>query len=175
MSGRDKKEFKLGIHKDRDPEIFKWATTLNYGLFPKLIVEMLRWYEKNGLLVKGGVASPDLLISLNQNPPILEGASFEKQVLEKLDHLEVLLKSTDLRNIEIDTLQKLAADQSKTQSDLNELSSSSSIDHVLDQKANSVTPIQDLDGNGSEDEQPIMLSMPMQSNFKVYKYEKKED
>lgn len=175
MSGREKKEFKVGIRKDIDPDIYKWATSLHYGLFPKLIIEMLRWYEINGLLVKGGIASPDLLIRLTQNPPILELSSYEKQVLEKLDHLEVLLKSTDLRNIEIDTIQKVAEDPSMNQRNLNELDSNSSIDHVLDQKVSSVPSDKDSKGNSIEDEEPIMLSMPMQSNFKVYKYEKKED
>lgn len=175
MSGRDKKEFKVGIHKDRDPDIYKWATSLNYGLFPKLIIEMLRWYEINGLLVKGGIASPDLLINLKQNPPILESSVFEKQVLEKLNSLEVLLKSRDLSRVEIDSIQDLTVDPSKSKVNLNELGSNSSIDQYLDQKDHSVSSVENIGADDIVDEQPIMLSMPMQSSFKVYKYEKKED
>ncbi|BBL22187.1 MULTISPECIES: hypothetical protein [Acinetobacter] len=66
------KEVKLIIRKDADPEILKWANTLKYGAFPKLMLEILRWYETNGLLVRGGVNHPDLLppkIPLNQDSP----------------------------------------------------------------------------------------------------------
>ena len=55
------KEMKVTIKGDVDPEILKWVNTLKYGAFPKVILEMLRWYDRNNLLVRGGVVSPDLL------------------------------------------------------------------------------------------------------------------
>lgn len=63
------KEVKLIIRNDSDPEIYKWATSLKYGVFPKLVLEILRWYERNGLLVRGAVNHPDILpprIPLNE-------------------------------------------------------------------------------------------------------------
>ena len=63
------KEMKLIIRNESDPEIYKWVTSLKYGTFPKLVLEILRWYERNGLLVRGGVNHPDLLppkIPLNE-------------------------------------------------------------------------------------------------------------
>ncbi len=63
------KEMKLIIRNESDPEIYKWVTSLKYGTFPKLVLEILRWYERNGLLVRGGVNQPDLLppkIPLNE-------------------------------------------------------------------------------------------------------------
>ena len=63
------KEMKLIIRNESDPEIYKWVTSLKYGTFPKLMLEILRWYERNGLLVRGGVNHPDLLppkIPLNE-------------------------------------------------------------------------------------------------------------
>lgn len=63
------KEMKLIIRNESDPEIYKWVTSLKYGTFPKLMLEILRWYERNGLLVRGGVNQPDLLppkIPLNE-------------------------------------------------------------------------------------------------------------
>lgn len=63
------KEMKLIIRNESDPEIYKWVTSLKYGTFPKLVIEILRWYERNGLLVRGGVNQPDLLppkIPLNE-------------------------------------------------------------------------------------------------------------
>ena len=63
------KEMKLIIRNESDPEIYKWVTSLKYGIFPKLVLEILRWYERNGLLVRGGVNHPDLLppkIPLNE-------------------------------------------------------------------------------------------------------------
>lgn len=63
------REVKITIKGDDDPEILKWASTLKYGTFPKVVIEILRWYEKNGLLVRGGVNAPDILppqIPLNQ-------------------------------------------------------------------------------------------------------------
>jgi hypothetical protein len=64
------KEGKITIKGGDDPEILKWANTLKYGTFPKVVIEILRWYEKNGLLVRGGVNHPDILppqIPLNQD------------------------------------------------------------------------------------------------------------
>lgn len=64
------REVKITIKGSDDPEILKWANTLKYGTFPKVVIEILRWYEKNGLLVRGGVNAPDLLppqIPLNQD------------------------------------------------------------------------------------------------------------
>lgn len=55
------KEVKITIRKGSDPEILNWVNTLKYGAFPKLMLEILRWYERNGLLVSGGVNQPDLL------------------------------------------------------------------------------------------------------------------
>ena len=55
------KEMKLIIRNESDPEIYKWVTSLKYGTFPKLVLEILRWYERNGLLIRGGVNQPDLL------------------------------------------------------------------------------------------------------------------
>ena len=66
------KEMKLIIRNESDPEIYKWVTSLKYGTFPKLVLEILRWYERNGLLVRGGVNHPDLLppkIPLNEVSP----------------------------------------------------------------------------------------------------------
>lgn len=66
------KEVKLIIRNESDPEIYKWVTSLKYGIFPKLVLEILRWYERNGLLVRGGVNHPDLLppkIPLNEVSP----------------------------------------------------------------------------------------------------------
>ena len=63
------KEMKLIIRNESDPEIYKWVTSLKYGTFPKLVLEILRWYERNGLLIRGGVNQPDLLppkIPLNE-------------------------------------------------------------------------------------------------------------
>ena len=63
------KEMKLIIRNESDPEIYKWVTSLKYGTFPKLVLEILRWYERNGLLIRGGVNHPDLLppkIPLNE-------------------------------------------------------------------------------------------------------------
>ena len=63
------KEMKLIIRNESYPEIYKWVTSLKYGTFPKLVLEILRWYERNGLLVRGGVNHPDLLppkIPLNE-------------------------------------------------------------------------------------------------------------
>ncbi len=64
------KEMKLIIRNESDPEIYKWVTSLKYGTFPKLVLEILRWYERNGLLIRGGVNQPDLLppkIPLNED------------------------------------------------------------------------------------------------------------
>lgn len=66
------KEVKLIIRNESDPEIYKWVTSLKYGTFPKLVLEILRWYERNGLLIRGGVIQPDLLppkIPLNEASP----------------------------------------------------------------------------------------------------------
>lgn len=52
------REVKITIKGSDDPEILKWANTLKYGTFPKVVIEILRWYEKNGLLVRGGVNAP---------------------------------------------------------------------------------------------------------------------
>ena len=87
------KEMKLIIRKDTDPEILKWADTLKYGVFPKLMIEILRWYEANGLLVRGGANQPDLLppkIPLNQDPT---DANVLNEMLSLLKENNLLLKS----------------------------------------------------------------------------------
>lgn len=87
------KEVKLTIRKDTDPEIMKWADTLKYGVFPKLMIEILRWYEANGLLVRGGVNQPDLLppkIPLNQDSP---DTNVLNEMLSLLKENNELLKS----------------------------------------------------------------------------------
>ena len=103
MASDGKREFKLTIHDDRDPELYKWAASLRYGTFPKLVIEMLRWYEAKGLLVKGGVASPDLVIN-----PIdvsrLQDSNNENLILEKLETIEFMLRNGLIVNTKQDEL-----------------------------------------------------------------------
>lgn len=173
MRGRDKKEFKLVIHKDRDPEVYKWALSLNYGLFPKFMIEILRWYEKNGLLVKGGVASPDLLIDLNKKPPILEVSDFEKQVLEKLNSLEDLLKNSNFEG-----LASFPSDDNPNVALVNKVISFEQTEFRSDVEIDSLSTDQvepDMQNKTEPEPEQSTFAMPMQSNFKVYKYQKKED
>lgn len=84
------REVKITIKGSDDPDILKWANTLKYGVLPKLILEILRWYEKNGLLVRGGVNQPDILppqIPLNQE-------SLDLIQLNKI--LSIVLENNDL-------------------------------------------------------------------------------
>ncbi|NNH77398.1 hypothetical protein HLH17_06885 [Acinetobacter sp. ANC 5380] len=66
MKSRD---VKFTVRHEVDPELCNWANKLKYGFFPKIVLDMLRWYQKHGLLIKGGVNHPDILppqIPLNQ-------------------------------------------------------------------------------------------------------------
>lgn len=177
MSGRDKKEYKIVIQKEKDPELYKWALSLNYGLFPKLIIEMLRWYEKNGLLVKGGVASPDLLMSLNQNIPNIDRESFEKQVIEKLNLLELLLDSKTFKDVDSGSIESKSKDTkvlNGTQWDRNPDSQENLGSSINESKVVEDNPKLD-EQDEIDDSELLMIPSPMQANFKVFRYEKKDD
>lgn len=92
------REVKLSLKSETDPEILKWANSLKYGHFPKIMLEILRWYEKNGLLIKGGVNHPDILppqIPLNQIQVQDQSNQDCSEILEQLDKL---LKVTEENN-----------------------------------------------------------------------------
>lgn len=174
MSGRDKKEFKIVIQKEKDPELHKWALSLNYGLFPKLIIEMLRWYEKNGLLIKGGVASPDLLMSLNQNSKTIDSTAFEKQVIEKLSHLENLINSKSFEDISSNLLKDKSNDENVMQESGIQDITSDLTTHTNPSMGNEVSHKLVEEELVDEDES-LNIPSPILSNFKVFKFRKKDD
>lgn len=172
MSGqRNKKEYKIVIQKEKDPELYKWALSLNYGLFPKLIVEMLRWYEKNNLLVKGGVASPDLLLNQNINTPNNSNSVFEKQVIEKLIELESLITSKNIGVIDTgvehtNDLEQLGNGQAEIKVSTSELSTTSDLNLVNDTSTLMSDVVEE-----KEDAMPVLL--PNTGDFRVFKYKGK--
>lgn len=172
MSGqRNKKEYKIVIQKEKDPELYKWALSLNYGLFPKLIVEMLRWYEKNNLLVKGGVASPDLLLNQNLNTPNIINSDFEKQVIEKLNQLESLITSKNIGVIDTgaehtNDLEQLSNGQAEIKAHRPDLSTTLDSD-LMNDTSNSVSDVAEEEG----DAMPVLL--PNTGDFRVFKYKGK--
>ena len=165
MASDGKKEFKLTIHDDRDPELYKWAASLRYGTFPKLVIEMLRWYEAKGLLVKGGVASPDLVIN-----PIdvskLQDSNNENLILEKLEAIESMLRNGLIVNKKQDELSDSQEPQTPTQT-INEIKSEVPDVQTL------VNHESDLSNNESESNE--MNSVQANPAFRVFKRERKKE
>lgn len=91
------REAKVTVRSNLDPELFHWVSTLKYGCFPKIVLDILRWYEKHGLLIKGGVNHPDILppqIPLNQQQ---QESIQTDQTLEQLDRVvEIALVNNKL-------------------------------------------------------------------------------
>ncbi|AMW80546.1 hypothetical protein AMD27_16650 (plasmid) [Acinetobacter sp. TGL-Y2] len=165
MASDGKKEFKLTIHDDRDPELYKWAASLRYGTFPKLVIEMLRWYEVKGLLVKGGVASPDLVIN-----PIdvskIQDSNNENQILEKLEAIESMLRNGLIVNKKQDELSDSQEPQTPTQT-INEVKS-----EVPDVET-VVNHASDLSNNESESNE--MNAVQANPAFRVFKRERNKE
>ncbi|NWK53216.1 hypothetical protein HYG89_11800 [Acinetobacter sp. SwsAc5] len=172
MSGqRNKKEYKIVIQKEKDPDLYKWALSLNYGLFPKLIVEMLRWYEKNNLLVKGGVASPDLLLKQNLNTPNFSNSDFEKQVIQKLNQLELLISSKNIGVIgtgveHTNDFEQLSNGQVEIKANKHEFSTTSNLD-LVNETSNSGSGVEAEEGDA------IPVPLPSTGDFRVFKYKGK--
>lgn len=149
------KEAKLIIRNDSDPEIYKWATNLKYGTFPKLVIEILRWYERNGLLVRGGVNHPDILppkIPLNE-------VSLDAETLQKILFLvkenNQLLKSGEF----------VVPTENKSISEINEPAVTVIEDHQELSNIESIEVIEE--DNDYENSDAQMPSIPMP--FKIYK------
>lgn len=146
------KEAKIIIRNDTDPEILKWVNTLKYGAFPKIMIEILRWYNKNGLLVRGGANAPDILppkIPLNQNSES-QDAVVLNEILDLLRENNHILKNGTF------------VPPTETQIESNQPNLSvSQVEHVNKQE---LEPKQ-----LSESEEEIH-DLPMASNvFKIYK------
>ena len=165
MASDGKKEFKLTIHDDRDPELYKWATSLRYGTFPKVVIEMLRWFEAKGLLVKGGVASPDLVIN-----PIdvskIQDSNNENLILERLEAIEFMLRNGLIVNKKQDELSDSQEPQTPTK--------------AIDEIKSEVPAVQTVvnhesDLSSNEPEPNEMNAVPTNPAFKVFKRERKKE
>ncbi|WP_436659788.1 hypothetical protein [Acinetobacter sp. P1(2025)] len=93
---RKKKEFKVTISGDKDPELYRWVESLSYGVFSRLVVENLKWMHEKGLLVNGSMASPDILLE-NQKKPLDMHREIDSDIQEKIlirvEEISALLKS----------------------------------------------------------------------------------
>lgn len=95
--GKEVKQFKIILRADKEPELYKWAQQLPYGAFPRIIIEVLDWFDKNALLTRGGVISPDLMINQVNNQttslPLSENKEIEKEILRRVNEIADLLAS----------------------------------------------------------------------------------
>lgn len=161
------KEVKLIIKSDTDPEILKWANSLKYGVFPKVMIEILRWYDNNGLLVRGGVNQPDLLppkIPLNQDTIEVEKLN---QIIKLISENNQLIRSGKA----ISPTEKAELDNSISSHDsLGEVSSPMQLDNSISNHNSlgvGVSPKQDeVDIEEVEHEQPVPAFPPA---FKIYR------
>lgn len=145
------KEAKIIIRGDSDPEILKWVNTLKYGAFPKIMIEILRWYNRNGLLVRGGANAPDLLppkIPLNQE-------SIDSRMLSEIleivkDNHRILQSGTSVPPTEIQ-------------------------EQSFSNQSNSFQEDDGAESNSDLRPEPVIESqddsaqIPVMSNFKIYK------
>lgn len=157
MAGSGKKEFKITINKEKEPELYKWVMSLNYGFFPKVVIEVLRWYEKNGLLVRGGIVSPDILIKQQNEPNDFSPNPFELSVLKKLERLEEILSKTDLTAMAV---------KSQVATDINE-----SPHHKVQEVLSSDGCSDQLQSEEQPNEEPPAITMP--ASFRVFRFKNK--
>lgn len=171
------KEIKFLIKKETDPTIFEWMNSLKYGVPPKVMLNMLRWYDRKNLLCRGGIIDPDtVIVPQDINSSAIGSDELIRELLAEIKSLKKELANLSLSSIskqastspsasvdvkfERERIAKAWPDEQTNQSNLNLLSEQS-----LDNKSSLEVATTDPSDN------PSQVAMPRPA-FKVYKRDK---